>query len=86
MADLDVTVLGGRLPLIGVGGFTAGGGISYLLNHHGIATDSIVDAEVVLANGSTVWASSNADLLYAVRGAGFTIGGESFDLHREQVC
>ncbi|KAF9077187.1 hypothetical protein BDP27DRAFT_1413630 [Rhodocollybia butyracea] len=54
MADLDVTALGGRLPLIGVGG--------------------IVDAEVVLADGSIVWASENPDLLYAVRGAGFTIG------------
>jgi len=42
----------------GVGGFTLGGGLSYLTNLHGLAADSLVDAQVVLADGSIVWATA----------------------------
>jgi FAD/FMN-containing dehydrogenase len=78
MQNLPVTVLGGRVPSVGVGGFTSGGGISYLQNLHGLASDSVVDATVVLADGTIKSASSDPNLLYAVRGAGFTIGGELY--------
>jgi len=74
MSTLPVTVLGARLPFIGVGGMSIGGGISYLLNHHGLATDSIIDAQVVLADASVQWARSDEDLMYTVQGAGFGFG------------
>lgn len=76
MSTLPVTVLGPRLPFIGVGGMSIGGGISYLLNHHGLATDSIIDAQVVLADASVQWARSDEDLMYTVQGAGFGFGGK----------
>jgi hypothetical protein len=82
LAGKPFTVLGGRVPFVGVGGFTLGGGISYLQNLHGLASDSIVDATVVLADGSVKQAASDPNLFYAVKGAGFTIGGEiSFVLY-----
>lgn len=76
MANLPVTVLGGRVGFVGVGGFTLGGGMSYLQNQYGLASDSIVDAQVVTAEGCIKWASKDADLMFAIRGAGYTIGGE----------
>jgi FAD/FMN-containing dehydrogenase len=74
LKDTDVTALGGRIPFVGVGGFTVGGGMSYLQNHYGLASDSIVDAQVVLADGSIKWAKDDPELLFAVKGAGYTIG------------
>jgi len=78
LKDLPVTALGGRLPFVGVGGFTIGGGMSYLMNHHGLASDSIIDAQVILADGSIKWAKDDADLMWAIRGAGYTVGGITY--------
>ncbi|KAF8993095.1 hypothetical protein BDQ17DRAFT_1368771 [Cyathus striatus] len=47
--------------------FTLGGGISYLMNRHGLASDSIVDAQVVLADGSIKWAKDDPELMFALR-------------------
>ena len=52
LADTDVTVLGGRVSYVGVGGFILGGGLSYLAGLHGLACDSLIDAQIVLADGS----------------------------------
>ncbi|KAH6874067.1 hypothetical protein B0T10DRAFT_415774 [Thelonectria olida] len=72
----DVTVLGGRLSNIGVGGLTTGGGISYFSNLYGWACDSVESFEVVLANGAIVKASSkqHSDLYWALRGGGNNFG------------
>ena len=75
MANQSVTVLGGRVAIIGTGGFSLGGGLSYLNNRHGLMIDSIVDAQVVLADGSVKWASTDTDLLFGIKGAGFSMGG-----------
>ncbi|OAL37816.1 hypothetical protein AYO20_02993 [Fonsecaea nubica] len=72
----DVTVIGGRVSAIGVGGLTTGGGISFFSNIHGWACDNVVSYEVVTASGVTVTASAtqNKDLFFALRGGGNNFG------------
>ncbi|KAM0424329.1 hypothetical protein ACHAPT_010475 [Fusarium lateritium] len=76
LSKSDVTVIGGRLSNIGVGGLTTGGGISYFSNLHGWACDNVESYEVVLANGAIVKASANKhkDLYWALRGGGNNFG------------
>ncbi|KAK6530785.1 hypothetical protein TWF281_007621 [Arthrobotrys megalospora] len=73
---LNVTVLGARNSDVGVGGFLLGGGISFLSNSYGWATDNIVDFEVVLADGGIIHANDqqNTDLLRSLRGGSSNFG------------
>lgn len=78
-ADLEVhgvTVTGGRDGGVGVGGFLLGGGISFFSGREGFGCDSIVNYEVVLADGSVVNANSeeNADLWKALKGGTSNFG------------
>ncbi|CAO1612877.1 unnamed protein product [Parajaminaea phylloscopi] len=73
-SEPDVTVLGGRVGFVGVGGYILGGGLSYLVSEHGFCSDTLVEAQVVLADGSIVKASEDKDLLFALRGAGSNFG------------
>ncbi|KAM6506339.1 hypothetical protein FSOLCH5_013327 [Fusarium solani] len=76
LAKSDVTVIGGRLYDIGVGGLTTGGGISYFSNRYGWACDNVESYEVVLANGKIVHVSAKKrpDLFWALRGGGNNFG------------
>ncbi|KAH8816535.1 FAD binding domain protein [Xylogone sp. PMI_703] len=73
---LGLSVAGGRNGLVGVGGLSLGGGISYFAPRVGWACDNIVNAEVVLASGElvNVNASSNSDLLKALKGGSNNFG------------
>ncbi|KAK8113136.1 oxidoreductase- FAD-binding [Apiospora sp. TS-2023a] len=78
-AELDPRQLGvggGRAGDVGVGGLTLGGGISYFGPRDGWVCDTVLDFEVVLANGSIVHANQdeNADLLWALRGGTNNLG------------
>ncbi|KAH8595203.1 hypothetical protein B0O99DRAFT_572502 [Bisporella sp. PMI_857] len=66
----------GVCPGVGVGGHVLHGGQGYSSHSHGLAVDFIESAEVVLADSSVVTASatSNPDLFWAIRGAGFNLG------------
>jgi FAD/FMN-containing dehydrogenase len=68
----NLTVIGGRVSSIGVGGLTLGGGISFLSNLHGWACDNVISYEIVLASGvaATASATKNPDLYWALRGGG----------------
>ncbi len=61
---------------VGVAGLTLGGGYGYLLGVAGLACDSLMGAQVVLADGQirTVTEESDHDLLWALRGAGANFG------------
>lgn len=48
LSTTNVSVVAGRIGSVGVGGFTLGGGISFLTNEHGMACDNVVSYEVSL--------------------------------------
>ncbi|KAF2463779.1 FAD-binding domain-containing protein [Lindgomyces ingoldianus] len=66
----------GLCECVSVIGPLLGGGHSMLQSQHGFALDNLVSARVVLADGSVtdVSASKNADLFWALRGAGHNYG------------
>ncbi|KAJ7535686.1 hypothetical protein O6H91_12G042700 [Diphasiastrum complanatum] len=67
-----VTVPCGVCPSVGVGGHALGGGWGFVSRKFGILSDSIVEAQVVIANGTTVRANAieNVNLLWSLKGAG----------------
>jgi FAD/FMN-containing dehydrogenase len=63
-----LTIPAGCGPEVGIAGLTLGGGLGILGRLHGLTCDSLLGAEVVLADGRVVQA--DPELLWALRGAG----------------
>ncbi|KAH7114329.1 putative oxidoreductase [Dendryphion nanum] len=76
LEPLNLSVNGGRSAGVGIGGLSTGGGISYFGTRYGWTADTIVNYEIVLANGSIVDANANKnpDLLWALRGGSNNFG------------
>lgn len=73
---------------VGVGGLATAGGIGWLAREHGLTIDHLRAVEMVLSDGSVVRASDkeNADLFWAVRGAGANFGiVTSFEFEVDEV-
>ncbi|GGS35387.1 FAD-binding oxidoreductase [Actinokineospora fastidiosa] len=68
----DLAVPLGNSDDVAVGGLTLGGGVAAVSRAFGLTCDSLVETEVVLADGSTVTCDENraADLFWACRGGG----------------
>ena len=67
---------GGQVSHTGIAGLTLGGGLGYLMGKHGAACDNLLSVDVVTADGEMLVASAeqNADLFWAMRGAGGNFG------------
>ena len=69
------TVLG-FVSEVGVAGLTLGGGLGYLTRRFGWTVDNLEEVEIVTADGEIRTANrhENADLFWAIRGAGANLG------------
>jgi hypothetical protein len=76
LAKKDLAVTTGTEGTVGLSGATLGGGFGFLTRYLGMACDSLMAAEVVVASGARrakvikTDLKNNSDLLWALRGAG----------------
>lgn len=76
LAPYNVVAVGGRADVVGVGGFTTGGGYSFHTGVRGFACDNVVNFEVVTGDGKIVNANKdeNSDLWRALKGGSGNFG------------
>lgn len=65
-------------------GLALGGGIGYLLRPHGLTADNIINASVVLANGTQVQLSQFIWLRFALNVCALTSSNYTLHLNSQQ--
>ncbi|GAA5113990.1 hypothetical protein GCM10023339_19010 [Alloalcanivorax gelatiniphagus] len=88
LAPHGLAVSSGDYGGVGVGGLATAGGVGWFARSHGLTIDHLTAVELVLADGRVVRVSDEveADLFWAVRGAGANFGvATSFELTAARV-
>jgi FAD/FMN-containing dehydrogenase len=72
LAQFGRTVPAGSCPTVGIAGLALGGGVGFASRKFGLTCDNLVEATVVLADGTAVVcnAKEHPDLYWALRGGG----------------
>jgi FAD/FMN-containing dehydrogenase len=72
LEEQGLTIPAGCGPTVGVSGLTLGGGLGILGRKHGLTSDHLLGARIVLADGRIVECDEHRDeeLFWALRGAG----------------
>jgi FAD/FMN-containing dehydrogenase len=72
LAQHGRTVPAGSCPTVGIAGLALGGGVGFASRKYGLTCDNLLEATVVLADGSAVVANAHQhpDLYWALRGGG----------------
>src|SRR5215218_1541926 len=75
LRELDLTMAAGCGPEVGIAGLTLGGGLGILGRKHGLTSDQLLGARVVLADGRVVDCDVHHDeeLFWALRGGGAAV-------------
>lgn len=70
------TFVGGRIGNTGVGGLVLGGGLSYMSTQYGWSASSVLEYEIVFANGTIghIRDDNHRDLFIALKGGGNNFG------------
>jgi FAD/FMN-containing dehydrogenase len=76
LEEHGLTIPAGCGPSVGISGLTLGGGLGILGRKHGLTSDHLLGAQIVLADGQTVECDEHhhTDLFWALRGAGGNFG------------
>ena len=77
------------ISMVGVAGYTLGGGLGWLHRHIGLAVDNLVAAQLVTADGRVLDVSptTEADVFWGLRGGGGNFGVVSaFEFHLAEVA
>ena len=76
VAQHDLAAVVAQCPTVGVAGLMLGGGLGYLSGLYGATCDTLLEADLVTADGQLVTCNANEhpDLFWAIRGGGGNFG------------
>jgi FAD/FMN-containing dehydrogenase len=76
LSELGLAALHGSSPLVGIAGYSLGGGMGWLARKHGLQANSVTAIEVVTAGGEALRADAehHPDLFWALRGGNGNFG------------